>query len=197
MPTKAAFPDTTNFKTLSFRDIKSRLGQIYTSNKLNEKFLAQRWEFTLESTLLTRIQMAEPYGFILKQNGEVETFQMVPPQLGSTQGTMSGTVTCNADKAKGQSSVTATGGGGTFKKGDLIKFSNHTKVYQLSADTTSDGSTAFTINIYPTLQTAVSNTTTVTYNNVPMTVALIDDDPDFETREDGVYKYGIDVREEY
>ena len=30
-----------------------------------------------------------------------------------------------------------------------------------------------------------------------MTVALIDDDPDFETREDGVYKYGIDVREEY
>ena len=91
----------------------------------------------------------------------------------------------------------ATGGSGTFKKGDLIKFSNHTKVYQLSADTTSDGSTAFTINIYPTLQTAVSNTTTVTYNNVPMTVALIDDDPDFETNEDGVYEYGIDVREEY
>ena len=197
MPTKAAFPDTTNFKTLSFRDIKSRLGQIYTSNKLNEKFLAQRWEFTLESTLLTRAQMAVAYGYVAQQNGEAETFQIVPPQLGSTQGTMSGTVTCNADKAKGQSSVTATGGGGTFKKGDLIKFSNHTKIYQLSADTTSDGSTAFTINIYPTLQTAVSNTTTVTYNNVPMTVALIDDDPDFETREDGVYKYGIDVREEY
>ena len=30
------FPDTTNFKTVSFRDIKSRLAQIYTSNKLNE-----------------------------------------------------------------------------------------------------------------------------------------------------------------
>ena len=191
------FPDTTNFKTVSFRDIKSRLAQIYISNKLTEKFLAQRWEFTLESTLLTRAQMTEPYSFILKQNGEVETFQIVPPQLGSTQGTMSGGPIPNADKAKGQSSITATGGSGTFKKGDLIKFSNHTKVYQLSADTTSDGSTAFTINIYPTLQTAVSNTTTVTYNNVPMTVALIDDDPDFETNEDGVYEYGIDVREEY
>ena len=191
------FPDTTNFKTLSFRDTKSTIKTTDANNKLYEKFLRQHWELALKSTLLTRAQLGIAYGFIAKQNGQAETFTIVPPNLGSTQGTMSGTVTCNATVAVGQSSVTATGGGGTFKKGDLIKFSNHTKIYQLSADTTSDGSTAFTINIYPTLQTAVSNTTTVTYNDVPMTVALIDDDPDFETREDGVYKYGIDVREEY
>ena len=192
-----AFPDTTNFKTLSFRDTKSTIKTTDANNKLYEKFLRQHWELALKSTRLTRAQLGTAYGFIAKQNGQAETFTIVPPTLGSTQGTMSGTVTCNATISVGQSSVTATGGGGTFKKGDLIKFSNHTKVYQLSADTTSDGSTAFTINIYPTLQTAVSNTTTVTYNNVPMTVALIDDDPDFETNEDGVYEYGIDVREEY
>ena len=191
------FPDTTNFKTLSFRDTKSTIKTTDANNKLYEKFLRQHWELALKSTLLTRAQLGTAYGFIAKQNGLAETFTIVPPNLGSTQGTMSGTVTCNATVAVGQSSVTATGGGGTFKKGDLIKFSNHTKIYQLSADTTSDGSTAFTINIYPTLQTAVSNTTTVTYNDVPMTVALISDDPEFETSEDGVYKYGIDVREEY
>ena len=197
MPAKAVFPDTTNFKTLSFRDIKSRLAQIYTSNKLNEKFLAQRWEFTLESTLLTRAQMAVAYGYVVQQNGEAETFRIVPPQLGSTQGTMSGTVTCNADKAKGQSSVTATGGGGTFKKGDLIKFSNHTKVYQLTADTTSDGSTAFTINIYPTLVTAITSGTTIAYNNVQMQVVLIEDTQQVRNDTKNLYKYKITVREEY
>ena len=197
MPAKAVFPDTTNFKTLSFRDIKSRLAQIYTSNKLNEKFLAQRWEFTLESTLLTRAQMAVAYGYVVQQNGEAETFRIVPPQLGSTQGTMSGTVTCNADKAKGQSSITATGGSGTFKKGDLIKFSNHTKVYQLSADTTSDGSTAFTINIYPPLVTAITSTTGIAYNNVPMTVVLLEDTQELRGDTTNLYKYKITVREEY
>jgi hypothetical protein len=191
------FPDTTNFTTLSFRDTKAVLKNTDGNNKLYEKFLKQHWELALKSTLLTRAQLGTAYGFIAKQNGQAETFTIVPPNIGSTQGTMSGTVTCNATVAVGQSSVTATGGGGTFKKGDLIKFSNHTKVYQLSADTTSDGSTAFTINIYPTLQTAVSNTTTVTYNDVPMTVALIGDDPDFDTDEKGLYRYGIDVREEY
>ena len=191
------FPDTTNFKTVSFRDIKSRLAQIYISNKLTEKFLAQRWEFTLESTLLTRAQMTEPYSFILKQNGEVETFQIVPPQLGSTQGTMSGGPIPNADKAKGQSSITATGGSGTFKKGDLIKFSNHTKVYQLSADTTSDGSTAFTINIYPPLVTAITSTTGIAYNNVPMTVVLLEDTQELRGDTTNLYKYKITVREEY
>ena len=191
------FPDTTNFKTLSFRDTKSTIKTTDANNKLYEKFLRQHWELALKSTLLTRAQLGIAYGFIAKQNGQAETFTIVPPNLGSTQGTMSGTVTCNATVAVGQSSVTATGGGGTFKKGDLIKFSNHTKVYQLSADTTSDGSTAFTINVYPTLQTAVSNTTTVTYDNVPMTVYLVEEDPDFDTTIKGLYEYNITVREEY
>ena len=191
------FPDTTNFKTLSFRDTKTTLKNTDSNNKLYEKFLRQHWELALKSTLLTRAQLGTAYGFIAKQNGNAETFTIVPPNIGSTQGTMSGVVTCNATIAVGQSSVTATGGGGTFKKGDLIKFSNHTKVYQLSADTTSDGSTAFTINVYPTLQTAVSNTTTVTYDNVPMTVYLVEEDPDFDTTIKGLYEYNITVREEY
>ena len=191
------FPDTTNFKTLSFRDTKTTLKNTDSNNKLYEKFLRQHWELALKSTLLTRAQLGTAYGFIAKQNGNAETFTIVPPTIGSTQGTMSGVVTCNATIAVGQSSVTATGGGGTFKKGDLIKFSNHTKVYQLSADTTSDGSTAFTINVYPTLQTAVSNTTTVTYDNVPMTVYLVEEDPDFDTTIKGLYEYNITVREEY
>ena len=192
-----AFPDTTNFKTLSFRDTKSTIKTTDANNKLYEKFLRQHWELALKSTRLTRAQLGTAYGFIAKQNGQAETFTIVPPTLGSTQGTMSGTVTCNATVAVGQSSVTATGGGGTFKKGDLIKFSNHTKVYQLSADTTSDGSTAFTINIYPPLVTAITSTTGIAYNNVPMTVVLLEDTQELRGDTTNLYKYKITVREEY
>ena len=72
------FPDTTNFKTLSFRDTKTTLKNTDSNNKLYEKFLRQHWELALKSTLLTRAQLGTAYGFIAKQNGNAETLLLYP-----------------------------------------------------------------------------------------------------------------------
>jgi hypothetical protein len=87
-----------------------------------------------------------------------------------------------------------SGGTGTLKKGDLIKFSNHDKVYMITEDVASLASA--TLNFYPNLVTGITNTTTVTYNNVPLKVYLDSDQQKYITQADGTYKYEITLNEE-
>jgi hypothetical protein len=122
---------------------------------------------------------------------------VVPPVVASTRGTASGTITVNATVAAGQLTCNATGiATGTLKKGDLIKFSNHDKVYMLTEDVNLDGSSVDTLNFYPNLVSSISNTTTITYTDVPIKVYLDTDQQKYIAQSDGTYKYEIIVNEE-
>lgn len=136
------------------------------------------------------------YSFIVKQDGQYGSFTVVPPVVASTRGTASGTITVNATHAAGVLACTTTGGTGTLKKGDLIKFSNHDKVYMLTEDLNLDESTVDTVNFYPNLVTGITNTTTITYTNVPLKVYLDTDQQKYIAQADGTYKYEITVNEE-
>jgi hypothetical protein len=141
----------------------------------------------------------------VQQDGQVEAFTVVPPVISSTTGTAAGTVTV-ADvntvdplmgTSAGSSSVGVSGGTGTLKKGDLIKFSNHNKVYMLTEDVDLDGSTVDQVSFYPPLVESVTGgATTITYNSVPFTVFFNNDQISYELLTDGLYRYEIDVREE-
>ena len=96
---------------------------------------------------MTRADMMADYAFIVQQDGQVESFNIVPPTISTTRGTASGTITvANTTStspvislASGSTAVGVTGGTGTLKKGDLIKFSNHNKVYMITEDVNLDG----------------------------------------------------------
>ena len=103
------------------------------------------------------------YAFLVTQDGQAETFTITPPEISSTRGTASGTLTNDATVAAGQSACQTDGGSGTLKKGDLIKFSNHDKVYMITADVTISG-TNDAISFYPPLVSGITNSTTITYN---------------------------------
>ena len=109
--------------------------------------------------------------------------------------TASGTLTNDATVAAGQSACQTDGGSGTLLKGDLIKFSNHDKVYMVTADRTISG-TNDAINFYPPLVTGITNSTTVTYDNVPVKVYMDKDEVKFITQTDGAFKYEIVLNEE-
>jgi|TARA_R110000744_G_scaffold76798_1_gene152004 hypothetical protein len=190
-----AYPDTTNFRSIEVKDIKNRLTNIDDTNKLYEKFMGQQWQLTLDSTSLSRTQFAGVFVFLTQQKGEVETFTIVPPVIASTQGTASGTVTVTQAYAIGVSSVRANGASGTLKKGDFIKFSNHNKVYQLTADVNMDASSEDTIAFYPKLKSAVTSSTTITYNSVPFSVAMTSDNVDYKLDMQSRYQYSLTVRE--
>jgi len=143
---------------------------------------------------------------LVQQNGQYEAFTIVPPEIATTRGTASGTITvANTSSTSPVISLsagsTAVGvtidGTGTLKKGDLIKFSNHNKVYMVTEDVNFDGSTLTRIPFYPSLTTALTGGgQTITYTNVPFTVYLDNDQIKFITQADGTYKYEITVNEE-
>ncbi|HAT42350.1 MAG TPA: hypothetical protein DCS87_11630 [Rheinheimera sp.] len=69
---------------------------------------------------------------------------------------------------------------GQLKAGDVLKFGNHTKVYQVTADTSSNSSGVAVVNIYPKLTKAVPSATAVTVRDVPFLFRLDNDIQEFK-----------------
>ena len=198
------FP-TAGFTAMELQsNTRSRLTESVSGQTQRIKSGSQHWSFKLKSPPLNRSEFNAIYSFIVQQDGQVEAFTVTPPVISSTTGTASGTVTVNDTLSTptlspdaGSTSVGVAGGTGTLKKGDLIKFSNHNKVYMLTEDADLDGSTVDQISFYPPLvETVVGGTTTVTYDDVPFTVFFNQDEVSYELLTDGLYRYEIDVREE-
>jgi hypothetical protein len=199
------FP-TAGFTAMELQtNTRSRLTESISGQTQRLKSGAQYWSFKLKSPPLSRSDFNAIYSFIVQQDGQVEAFTVVPPVISSTTGTAAGTVTVadvnTADPlmgtSAGSSSVGVSGGTGTLKKGDLIKFSNHNKVYMLTEDVDLDGSTVDQVSFYPPLVESVTGgATTITYNSVPFTVFFNNDQISYELLTDGLYRYEIDVREE-
>lgn len=113
---------------------------------------AQRWELEFNVT------MQDASGFLPDMvSNFYTTITMEMPQLnvkGDTisQGTSTSAIT--ATGSVGATSVALTGANGTINKGRFIKFSNHDKMYLVTAQYGGSGS----ISIYPGLTSAVSAT---------------------------------------
>lgn len=192
-----AFPNTTGFRTLDFQsNTNSRVSVSVSGKSQRIKTGQQFWSLKVQSPSKDRADFMADYSFIVQQDGQVESFTFVPPGIGSTRGTAAGTITLNATYGIGSSLVKGNGGSGTLKKGDLIKFSNHNKIYMLTQDINMDSSSEDFINFYPPLTTAVTNSTTVTYENVPITVYQDSDNIKFVTQSDGTFRYELVLNEE-
>jgi len=190
------FPISAGFQTLDFQsNTNSRVTVSVSGRTQRIKTGAQYWSFKLKSPPMARDDMMADFAFIVQQDGQVGSFTIVPPTISSTRGTASGTLTNDATVAAGQSSCQTDGATGTLKKGDLIKFSNHDKVYMITEDVTISG-TNDAISFYPPLVTGITNSTTITYNDVPLKVYFDRDEQKFETQTDGTFRYEIMMNEE-
>ena len=200
------FPLQAGFTTTNFSSQTTSRVTVSVSGKTQRiKTGQQFFTFKLKSPKMTRLQVDADFSFIAAQDGQVESFTIVPPVISSTKGTASGTVTVvNATSsapvlslAAGSKNVGVSGGSGTLKKGDLIKFSNHDKVYMLTEDANLDGSTVDQLSFYPPLTTALTGGgQTITFNSVPFKVYLNSDTATFSTSTDGLHQYEISVNEE-
>tara|TARA_B100000902_G_scaffold397953_1_gene463230 strand:- start:430 stop:1020 length:591 start_codon:yes stop_codon:yes gene_type:complete len=191
------FPSTAGFQTLDFTSNTNTRTSVSVSGKTQRlQTGSQYWSFTLKSPKKDRADVMSDYAFLVTQNGQADTFTIVPPVITDARGTASGVITINATYAAGQSLVKGNGGSGTLKKGDIIKFSNHTKVYMITEDINMDSSSEDFFNIYPPLVTGITNSTTVTYDDVPFKVYLTGDNIQYKSSTDGKFQYQIKVNEE-
>jgi|TARA_R110000824_G_scaffold43061_3_gene126101 hypothetical protein len=192
----ALFTVSAGFKTLDFQsNTASRVTRSVSGVTQRLKTGAQYWSFKLASPSLTRAQALADYSFFIQQDGQVTAFTIAPPEVSSARGTVSGTLTNDATVAAGLKAAQTDGGSGTLLKGDVIKFSNHNKIYMVTADKTISG-TNDAINFYPPLVTGITSSTTITYDNVPFTCYLDADIVKYVTQADGTFKYEIVLNEE-
>ena len=108
-------------------------------------------------------------------------------------GTRSG-ISLTMNTTQGDSSARA------LRTGDFIRFSNHTKVYQITAgnETFSNSSPTKTITIEPGLTAALSSTTCVSdggNREVYFTVRQTSDIESFETDIENMFRFEFDVEE--
>ena len=146
---------------------------------------------------MTRAQFAPIHAFVLKQRGQYESFQVVPPVVNAGLGSPAGTPLVNGADQTGRSVVTDGWNNAIviFKAGDYLKFANHDKVYTVTADVTSSGAGAATIAIEPALITSPADDSAITYTSVPFTVALTTRVQEFSTGTTGLFEFEIDLEE--
>ncbi len=192
---------TITYKVLNFRSINYGIGVIDSSQTAKQKFLGHRWGFTLESPPLLR---SEAFEVMERKYTGQETATMALPVLSNPSGTASGTVTVQLlsstspayNYTKGSTTIPVAGGSGTLKKGDFIKFDDHSKVYQLTADTNLDGSSVDTISIFPALFQTLTATTVNYDTGVFWTVSNTSDQIEINMDENGYFEFSIDFVED-
>ena len=200
-----AFPiSNSKFETLGIQSIQSTIiSKSISGKKLSRTIDSQRWAFTASIITAKRSDVyGELMAFIIKQRSGKENFTIIPPEIEDARGNESGTLLVNGSHSVGDTTIAIDGfagdGAGRLKAGDFLKFA-HDKVYMVVSDVTSS-SNAATVTIEPPLTTALANDSSVTYDNVPFTVHLVNDVQSFGvvgTDKDGslLYKYEIDVEE--
>lgn len=115
--------------TINGRDIVSKLG-------------SQKWAFGITTTELTESEFLELMVNIAAQEGSFGEFQIKIPF--GAQNFDKSTVKVSASALAGQT-IVPMGEHGAIMAGTFVKFSNHSKVYQVRSSTTT------AITIYPAL----------------------------------------------
>lgn len=186
------YPTSPVFTSANFRSEFFNLSSQTISGRTQVRNIGgQRFTFTAAYPPMTRAEFSPVMGFIMAQRGMAETFTIVLPDVSSSSGSVSGTISAAAAGSIGDTSIAVDGFTGTLKAGDVFKFANHAKVYMATADLTGSGTLAF----QPALVAAVSDNEVITHNNVPFTVRLNNDVQEYGIATDLSYSYEVDFIE--
>ena len=208
------FP-TGNVRAVNFKDNKPNLITTTLSGRRQTKSQGQQFfSFTIQTPPLKTADLKPILGFISKQRGQFESFQITLPNLSTPAGSItSNTLAVNGAHNAGDTTITVDGGtasaSGYLKAGDLIRFidttstvngvakANNVKVYMVTDDLDLDGSGAGTLNIQPGLIDGVDNNSTVETNGVQFTVFLERGAQEYQMGVQGLTQMEFDVREAF
>lgn len=126
---------------------------------------AQAWQVTLRYGAMKRATFAALWAFLTRQGGQAGTFTANFPDF-APRGTATGTPRLNGAGQTGTSILTDGWTINTLilRQGDFLQIEPATKVYQVTADVTSDGAGNATIPIYPALRTSPGDNAAITAN---------------------------------
>jgi len=173
------FPGTPALEGIKMRGVTPTMVSFSHNLRRQARSLgSQLWYIEGNLPPMYRSEAAPIYAFLMAQRGQYETFNIVLPGMGSSRGVATGTPLVMGASQTGRSILT-DGWTATqtniVRAGDLIKFAGHNKVYMITADANSNNFGEATITIEPALMVSPADNAAVTVNNVPFTVANVDD----------------------
>lgn len=193
------YPTSPKFNSITLRmNDPAVVFRAQSGKRIARKVNGHYWMFTLTYPPKKRSDFSPVMAAVAKAQGQYQTFTIIPPNLATPQGTQLSDTTVSTNTSAGATSIPiqGAGAGATFKAGDILKFSNHNKVYMITDDSTADGSGLATLIINPPLVSAiVATTTTVKHTNVPFNVALSGGIQEIKTNVAGFYSYELDLEE--
>lgn len=214
------------FRAINFRQkTQTIVTQTLSGRTIRSSVATTLWSASLEFPALTYQEFRQVQGFVALAKGSLNDFYIQFPNISSR--TAGGTIeqmqvlddaTAGSTSVKAYTPLDSAGNildftptpfirapeGTVLNMGDMIKFSNHDKVYMVTTDVTPDSGGDFIINFEPALVTAVpgivhgdsaGETAQVIFDNVPFKMIFLGDTADYRYNVDGTVNFRIDVQE--
>jgi len=197
------WPTTVGFRAVNFKaiaDTKQTISQ--SGRRVRVSVAGTRFQATLQYPNVSITQFRAIQAVATRAEGALNSFDIILPNVSDNQSGTSGTTALvSGTNAAGSSSVNITTNKNSttiLSAGDVIRFPGHNKVYMATANVTTDGSGAATVNITPNLMEAEvgDGSSAVTLDDVPFRMTLNGDIQQFKYAVNDTVTYEIDVLEE-
>jgi len=175
------FPVGEGFVSANFKSNNiTKRSQTASGRYIRETSATTLWSVTLATPTLTQAQARPIQAYIARCRGGINEFDIILPEISYSvaNSVYHSTVLTCANTSGGATAVNFTSGANNatvIKAGDVVRFSNHTKVYMATTDITTDGSGNGTLNIEPALIEAVTTSHTIIHNAVPFRMIMDQD----------------------
>jgi hypothetical protein len=141
----------------------------FTFSQQTFEHQGQMWGADINFPTMSRDEAASWVSFLVKLNGRAGTFLLGDPRGASPRGTWAGTPLLQGAHAAQVKTLTVDGftAGATGKEMDWIQFGSgaSSRLHQVVADFTADGSGVASIEIWPALREALSDNTPLVFTN--------------------------------
>lgn len=150
---------------------------------------SHRFAFKLGYAPLTEEQYRTVKSFAVAQRGQFGTFLFVPHTVSKTFGKTRTIVRSSAVHQPGVTTVNIYGADAPLAAGDMVRFSNHSKCYEV-VDANAD-----MIEIVPPLMRKVLHREQIIYNDVEVTCAIASDRTEGQRDLNGLWRFTLDLVE--
>jgi len=193
------FPTTIKPSSLSLQDVRPNLiNQSVSGKRVTRKYGSQYYLLDISLPPLSKDDAMDVFAFLKKQQNSFDKFDFTYPITNRGANISQTDIVVNGSHSVGDNTIALSGfdnsTSNVLKAGDLIKFANHTKIYMVEADLTSDSSGNATVTISPSIIATLANSEAVTVDQ-PNFKVYLDSDVLYTTDASGLFLITFSLRE--
>ena len=193
------FPTTIKPSSLSLQDVRPNLiNQSVSGKRVTRKYGSQYYLLDISLPPLSKNDAMDVFAFLKKQQNSFDKFDFTYPITNRGANISQTDIVVNGSHSVGDNTIALSGfdnsTSNVLKAGDLIKFANHTKIYMVEADLTSDSSGNATVTISPSIIDTLANSEAVTVDQ-PNFKVYLNSDVLYTTDASGLFSITFSLRE--